>query len=45
MGAVQALVSAEHRSLIKDVIKDVDYIELTTYKDFQAEFVKAMYLR
>lgn len=45
MGAVQALVSAKYRSLIKDVIKEVDYIELTTYKDFQSEFVKAMYLR
>ena len=45
MGAVQALVSVEHRDLIKDVIKDVDYIELTTYADFQKEFVKAMYLR
>ncbi|MFC2054954.1 ASKHA domain-containing protein [Chloroflexota bacterium] len=45
MGAVQALVSVEHRDLIKDVIKDVDYIELTTYENFQQEFVKAMYLR
>lgn len=45
MGAVQALVSGKHRSLIKDVIKHVDYIELTTYKDFQREFLKAMYLR
>ena len=45
MGAVQALVSVEHRDLIKDVIKDVDYIELTTYENFQQEFVKAMYMR
>ena len=45
MGAVQALVSANHRQLIKDVIKDIDYIELTTYEEFQKEFVKAMYLR
>ena len=45
MGAVQALISKKHRQTIKDVIKDVDYIELTTYDDFQKEFVKAMYLR
>ena len=45
MGAVQALVSAEHRALIGEVIKDVDYIELTTYEEFQKEFVNAMYLR
>ncbi len=45
MGAVQALVSAEHRQLIGDVIKDVDYIELTTYEEFQKEFIQAMYLR
>ena len=45
MGAVQALISIKHRKLIEDVIKDVDYIELTTYDEFQKEFVKAMYLR
>lgn len=45
MGAVQALVSLEHRDLIGEVIKDVDYIELTTYDEFQKEFVDAMYLR
>jgi uncharacterized 2Fe-2S/4Fe-4S cluster protein (DUF4445 family) len=45
MGAVQALISVKHRHLIKDVIKDVKYVELTTYENFQKEFVKAMYLR
>jgi len=45
MGAVQALVSSEHRALIGEVIKEVEYIELTTYEDFQKEFVNAMYLR
>jgi len=45
MGAVQALVSVEHRNLIRDVIKKVDYIELTAYKDFQNKFLHAMYLR
>jgi uncharacterized 2Fe-2S/4Fe-4S cluster protein (DUF4445 family) len=45
MGAVQALVSVERRKLIKDVIKDVKYIELTTCGDFQKEFVKAMYIK
>jgi uncharacterized 2Fe-2S/4Fe-4S cluster protein (DUF4445 family) len=45
MGAVQALISLKHRQLIEDVIKDVDYIELTTYEHFQKEFIDAMYLR
>ncbi len=45
MGAVQALVSAKHRNLISDVIKKVDYIELSTYDDFRNEFMKAMYLQ
>jgi uncharacterized 2Fe-2S/4Fe-4S cluster protein (DUF4445 family) len=45
MGAVQALISVNHRQLIKDVINNVDYIELTTVENFQKEFVKAMYLR
>jgi len=45
MGAVQALISVKHRQLIRDVIKDVDYIELTTYEHFQKEFIDAMYLR
>jgi uncharacterized 2Fe-2S/4Fe-4S cluster protein (DUF4445 family) len=45
MGAMQALISGRHRKLIKDVIKDVEYVELTTYENFQREFVEAMYLR
>ena len=45
MGAVQALLSIEYRELIKDVIKKVEYIELTIYEDFQKEFLAAMYLR
>ena len=45
MGAIQALISIKHRKLIKDVIKDVEYVELTTYENFQREFVEAMYLR
>lgn len=45
MGAVQALISQKHRQLIDEVIKDVDYIELTTYEHFQKEFIEAMYLR
>jgi len=45
MGATQALISNKHRQLIKDVIKDVQYVELTTYENFQREFVEAMYLR
>ncbi|MBG7609401.1 MAG: DUF4445 domain-containing protein [Anaerolineae bacterium] len=45
MGAVQALLSVEHRNLIRDVIKKVDYIELTSFDDFQNMFFNAMYLR
>ena len=45
MGATQALISKKHRKIIKDVIKDVEYVELTTYENFQAAFVEAMYLR
>ncbi|MCJ7733920.1 MAG: ATP-binding protein, partial [Anaerolineales bacterium] len=44
MGAVQALISIKHRHLISEVIKDVDYIELTTYPTFQELYMKAMYL-
>ena len=45
MGAVQALISIKYRNLISEVIKDVDYIELTTYDDFQKLYMNAMYLR
>jgi uncharacterized 2Fe-2S/4Fe-4S cluster protein (DUF4445 family) len=45
MGAVQALISLKHRQLINDVIKNVEYIELTIYEDFQKEFINAIYLR
>jgi len=45
MGAVQALISIKYRNLISDVIKDVDYIELTTYEDFQKLYMNSMYLR
>ncbi len=45
MGAVQALISMKHRHLISEVCKDVDYIELTTYGDFQKLYMNAMYLR
>jgi len=44
MGAVQALISMKYRRLISEVIKDVDYIELTTYEDFQKLYVDSMYL-
>lgn len=45
MGAVQALISMKYRQLISEVINDVDYIELTTYGDFQRLYMSAMYLR
>jgi uncharacterized 2Fe-2S/4Fe-4S cluster protein (DUF4445 family) len=45
MGAVQALISADHRALIEEIIRHVNYVELTTYEGFQEMFVKGMYLR
>ncbi len=45
MGAVQALISAPHRKLIKEVIQKVTYLELTTYGDFQKIYLDSMYFR
>lgn len=45
MGAIQALLSVEKRNVIEKIIKQVDYIELTTWEDFQKVFVRAMYLK
>jgi uncharacterized 2Fe-2S/4Fe-4S cluster protein (DUF4445 family) len=45
MGAIQALLSKEQRNNIEDIIKDVEYIELTTWENFQDVFVKGMYLK
>ncbi len=42
---ILALISMKHRHLISEVSKDVDYIELTTYGDFQKLYMNAMYLR
>lgn len=44
VGAVQALVSKKNRDTIRDTIRQVDYIELTTHKEFQKIFLRAMYL-
>jgi len=44
MGAIQALISAKHRYLINDAIHDVEYIELTTYENFQKIYMRSMYL-
>jgi uncharacterized 2Fe-2S/4Fe-4S cluster protein (DUF4445 family) len=44
MGAIQALLSVEKRNAIEKVIKKVEYIELTTWENFQKVFVRAMYL-
>ena len=44
MGAVQALISTKYRNLISGAIKDVDYIELTTYAKFQEIYMRSMYL-
>jgi len=45
MGAVETLISAPHRKLIKDVIQKVTYLELTTYADFQKIYLDSMYFR
>jgi uncharacterized 2Fe-2S/4Fe-4S cluster protein (DUF4445 family) len=45
MGAVQALISKKHRKLISEAIHNVDYVELTTYEQFQEIYMRAMYLR
>jgi uncharacterized 2Fe-2S/4Fe-4S cluster protein (DUF4445 family) len=44
MGARLALLSLQQRQLANDIGRDVDYIELTTHKDFQGLFVQSMYL-
>jgi len=44
MGAVQALISIDRRRLIQQIVRKVEYIELTTYRDFQNEFIRSMYL-
>jgi len=44
MGARLALLSKERRSMIQGIVEQVEYIELTTYPDFQDEFLRAMYL-
>lgn len=45
MGARLALLSEDQRNKIAEVIEDVEYVELTTYEDFQKKFVDAIYLR
>jgi uncharacterized 2Fe-2S/4Fe-4S cluster protein (DUF4445 family) len=45
MGAKIALLSVDQRKRITEVIDQVEYVELTTYADFQKKFVDAMYLR
>jgi uncharacterized 2Fe-2S/4Fe-4S cluster protein (DUF4445 family) len=45
MGAVQALISKRHRKIISEAIHKVDYVELTTYEQFQEIYMRAMYLR
>ena len=44
MGAIQALISMEKRDKIEKVIRDIEYVELTTRNDFQQIFLKSMYL-
>jgi len=44
MGAKQALVSAKHLRLAKEIARKVIYIELTTHPDFQKRFLNSMFL-
>ncbi len=44
VGAKQALVSLKKSREAEDIVELVQYAELTTYPDFQARFLKAMYL-
>jgi uncharacterized 2Fe-2S/4Fe-4S cluster protein (DUF4445 family) len=44
IGARQMLVSAERRRAADALAQRIEYVELTTYRDFTAVFVKAMYL-
>ncbi|MBW8012517.1 MAG: DUF4445 domain-containing protein [Chloroflexi bacterium] len=44
VGAKQMLISQKRRRIAGEIRDQVDYIELTTDKSFQKEFMKAMYL-
>ena len=44
MGAVQALLSSSKRAKIEKIIRQVEYIELTTRPEFQDEFMKGLFL-
>ena len=41
-GARQVLISAERRQATAEIVRRVEYIELTTHPDFTNEFLKAM---
>ncbi|HEY9075704.1 MAG TPA: ASKHA domain-containing protein [Anaerolineaceae bacterium] len=45
VGAKQMLLSRRKRDEAAHIVKNVSYIELTTYNEFTAQFVEAMYLR
>ncbi len=44
MGAKIALLSQSHRKKLQNQVKEIEYLELTTYEGFQKIFVDAMYL-
>ena len=44
MGARQALLSANQLKAAINIVKEIDYVELTTHPDFQDRFLDAMYL-
>ena len=41
-GARQMLISAERRQATAEIVRRVEYIELTTHPNFTSEFIKAM---
>lgn len=44
MGAILTLLSSDQRVITQEFINKVEYVELTTYKDFQKEYIKDLYL-
>jgi uncharacterized 2Fe-2S/4Fe-4S cluster protein (DUF4445 family) len=45
IGAKQALISKSRLHFTDRLAREANYIELTTHPDFQAKFIKAIYLK
>jgi uncharacterized 2Fe-2S/4Fe-4S cluster protein (DUF4445 family) len=44
MGARQVLLSRKQRLAATKITQEINYIELTTHRSFQDNFLKAMYI-